>query len=109
MSLTLDCQFQCPNKLQLDGVNIFHILSFPQLLSTFEMHLLWICDLFRVKTFVWKSEHIVTISISNGEQDFLQESQLLNGSPREPVTGRGQTEVLETVVPEKMVTYLAAT
>lgn len=35
---------------------------------------------------------------------FLQKSQLLN---RE-LTGRGQKEVLETGLSEKMVTYLAA-
>lgn len=84
-------------------------LSSPQFLRTFDMHLLWTRDLFRMRTtpLCRKIEHIVAIAVNNGEWGALQKSQVLNGSPRELLTGKVQKEVLETGLSEKMVTYLA--
>lgn len=56
---------------------------------------------------MWKNECIVAIAVRNGEWSVLQKPQLLNGSPRELLTGKMQREVLETGLSEKMVTYLA--
>lgn len=56
---------------------------------------------------MWKNECIVAIAVRNREWSVLQKSQLLNGSPRELLTGKMQREVLETGLSEKMVTYLA--
>lgn len=56
---------------------------------------------------MWINECIVAIALRNRQWSVLQKSQLLNGSPRELLTGKMQREVLETGLSEKMVTYLA--